>query len=184
MTCIKFIPWNGKDKDYLLIWPIKYPQGCWSYVGKIGGPQLIGLQPPDHRGPNCLGDEGRAIHEIMHALGIFHEQSRADRDRFIKIHWKNILPGFKINFQKQSLKNTTYSFEYDYDSIMHYGKNYFSKGKGNDNPTITSKIVGKKFGQRKTLSKTDCLKINDLYKCLDTAHYKQKYYGICRILGL
>ena len=33
--------------------------------------------------------------------------------------------GYEINFEKQSLENTTYSFEYDYKSIMHYGGNYF-----------------------------------------------------------
>lgn len=57
---------------------------------------MLSLQPPDARGPNCLGNEGRAIHEIMHALGIFHEQSRSDRDRFVKIHKENIVPG--LNF--------------------------------------------------------------------------------------
>lgn len=33
------------------------------------------------------------MHEIMHALGIFHEQSRADRDRFVKVNWENIIKG-------------------------------------------------------------------------------------------
>jgi len=27
LTCIKFVPWTGKEKDYLLIWPVKYPSG-------------------------------------------------------------------------------------------------------------------------------------------------------------
>lgn len=26
MTCIKFRKWNGKEDDFLLIWPIKYPK--------------------------------------------------------------------------------------------------------------------------------------------------------------
>ena len=47
----------------------------------------MSLQPPDATGPNCFGNEGRAIHELMHAIGVFYEQSRADRDRFVKIHW-------------------------------------------------------------------------------------------------
>lgn len=125
MTCIRFVPWNGRSKDFLLIWPIKYPKGCWSYVGKIGGPQIVSLQAPSGGRPNCLGSEGRAIHELMHALGIFHEQSRADRDDFVTVHWQNIEDGYENNFEKQSLKNTTYTFEYDYESIMHYGRNYF-----------------------------------------------------------
>lgn len=183
MTCIKFVPWNGKVKDYLLIWPIKYPKGCWSFVGKFGGPQIVSLQPPDDRSPNCLGNEGRALHEIMHALGLFHEQSRADRDKFVEIHVDNIIPEFKSNFNKQSLDNTTYSFEYDYDSIMHYGKNFFSKGKGF--PTITAKMKGVRLGQRKSLSKTDCLKLNDLYGCLERSVSEQrKYYTLCNVMGL
>jgi hypothetical protein len=27
MTCVQFVPWNGKDKDFLLIWPVKKPKG-------------------------------------------------------------------------------------------------------------------------------------------------------------
>lgn len=183
MTCVKFVPWNGKAKDFLLIWPIKYPKGCWSYVGRFGGTQLISLQPPDDRGPNCLGGEGRAMHELLHALGIFHEQSRADRDKFVKIHLDNVVPAYKSNFDKQSLTNTSYMFEYDYDSIMHYGKYFFSKGKGK--PTITPKYPSSKIGQRKTLSKTDCLKVNQLYGCLDKSrHSQRKYYTLCTFLGL
>jgi len=93
MTCVRFVPWDGKAKDFLLIWPIKYPKGCWSYVGRFGGPQIVSLQPPDSKGPNCLGKEGRSIHELLHALGIFHEQSRADRDKFVQIHIDNVIPG-------------------------------------------------------------------------------------------
>lgn len=92
MTCIRFVPWDGRTKDYLLIWPIKYPKGCWSFVGRFGGAQIVSLQAPDSTGPNCLGTEGRAVHELMHALGIFHEQSRWDRDKFVKIHMDNIIP--------------------------------------------------------------------------------------------
>ncbi|XP_046399504.1 hatching enzyme 1.2-like [Ischnura elegans] len=183
MTCIKFVPWDGKRKDFLLIWPIKFPKGCWSFVGRTGGTQIVSLQPPDRQGPNCLGGPGRAIHELLHALGIFHEQSRADRDKFVKVHFDNIIPQFLVNFDKQSLKNTTYSFEYDYDSIMHYGENFFSKGRGM--PTITPKHPGARLGQRKALSKTDCLKVNELYGCLKkSAADSRRYHTICNVLGL
>ncbi|XP_018332160.1 high choriolytic enzyme 1-like [Agrilus planipennis] len=183
MTCVKFIPWNGKVSDYLLIWPIKYPAGCWSFVGRKGGSQILSLQPPTDRSTNCLGNEGRAIHELMHALGIFHEHSRWDRDRYVKIHPENIVPRYKSNFQKQSPENTSFSFEYDFDSIMHYGKNYFSIGSGK--PTITPKVSGvKKLGQRKGMSVLDCLKLNDLYGCLDNPKTRRKYFSICKFLGI
>lgn len=92
------VEWNREDADFLLIWPIKHPKGCWSYIGKTGGAQIVSLQPPDNSGTNCLGSEGRAIHELLHAVGIFHEQSRYDRDRFVKIHWENIVDGRSEQF--------------------------------------------------------------------------------------
>lgn len=48
---------------------------------------------------------------------------------------------------------------------MHYGSTYFSKQKGK--PTLIAKMKGEKIGQRRALSQTDCLKINELYGCLD-----------------
>nr|CAD7261716.1 unnamed protein product [Timema shepardi]CAD7571830.1 unnamed protein product [Timema californicum] len=52
-------------------------------------------------------------------------------------------------------------------------------------PTITPKHRGVKLGQRKAMSKTDCLKINDLYGCLSKSiAHQRKYYALCNTLGL
>ncbi len=66
---------------------------CWSYIGRRGGRQDLSLRPPDSTSCHCLCDVGRALHEMMHALGFYHEHSRPDRDKFIQIVKKNVKKG-------------------------------------------------------------------------------------------
>ena len=42
---------------------------------------------------DCFGDQSTVFHEIFHKLGLWHEQSRYDRDSYVKIINKNIKPG-------------------------------------------------------------------------------------------
>ena len=61
---------------------------CWSYVGKIGIPkQTVSLGIP-----GCV-HKGIAIHEFMHALGFQHEQSRSDRDDYVRVLRDNLEGG-------------------------------------------------------------------------------------------
>ncbi len=126
--------------------------GCWSYVGMQGGQQDIGLA-------NGCG-LGATIHEIAHALGIWHEQSREDRDRHIKIHWENIESGREHNFNQHITDGDDHG-SYDYESIMHYGATAFSK---NGRPTITTIPPGRAIGQRNILSDGDIATIRTLYQ--------------------
>ena len=79
-TCIRWEPRNTYDGDYVYIGKI---DGCFSDVGRAGGRQEISLAQ------GCL-EYDTAIHELMHAVGFYHEHERWDRDQFIDIQWQNI----------------------------------------------------------------------------------------------
>jgi hypothetical protein len=64
------------------------------------------------------------VHELLHTLGFWHEQSRPDRDTYIEVIEENIEPGFEHNFQIEIESGIVGG--YDFESLMHYGECYFS----------------------------------------------------------
>nr|XP_033339167.1 seminal metalloprotease 1 isoform X2 [Megalopta genalis] len=153
-TCIRFRPYEKTDVDYVAI--EGKTSGCWSLVGRHDRGQVLNLQSP-----GCV-HHGVIVHELMHALGFYHQQSAADRDRWVVINWTNVKPGKEHNFNKYDNRTVTdYGIGYDYASVMHYSSHAFSK---NGEPTITPKKKGAKLGQRKGLSEKDVLKLRAMYE--------------------
>jgi N-acetylneuraminic acid mutarotase len=145
---VNLVPRSGQA-DYLRFVP---STGCSSYVGRIGGVQSV----------NLAGDctTGNTMHEITHALGLYHEQSRCDRNGYVQILYANIQPGFEHNFDSLCL-NATDLFAYAEGSIMHYGPYAFS---ANGQPTIRSlRGLDNLMGQRNGYGTTDVATINQLY---------------------
>ncbi|OWF46035.1 Zinc metalloproteinase nas-33 [Mizuhopecten yessoensis] len=61
-------------------------------------------------------------HEILHAIGLFHEHARPDRDKYVEILLQNAVNTSLINFNRISSRAiNTRGVDYDYLSIMHYG---------------------------------------------------------------
>lgn len=162
-TCLRFVPYDYTQRNYILF---GNKDGCSSMVGMryhSSGPQALSL------GEGC-DFVGTIIHELMHAIGFFHEQSRPDRDKFVKIYWENILQGFSEQFDKYSWRTIDdLGKDYDYESIMHYDRRAFTK---NGSPTIVNIYnEAMEFGNKeKRLSKRDIIEINTLYDCHTTTH--------------
>ncbi|KQM76278.1 hypothetical protein ASE74_19700 [Pedobacter sp. Leaf216] len=112
---------------------------------------------------------GILMHEVMHSLGVMHEQCRPDRDQYVIINYGNIQSGLEYNF------NTDPNFgghgPFDFQSVMLYGAYSFSS---NGNPTIT-RLDGSTFnGQR------DALSIGDI-EGLKALYFPTDYSGVYKI---
>jgi meprin B len=63
----------------------------------------------------CL-DTPTIEHEFLHAIGVFHEQNRPDRKKYVTIIKGNIIAKYQPNFDKFNLD--TYGTPYDYKSVI------------------------------------------------------------------
>ena len=130
--------------------------GCWSYVGRQGGKQTLGVY---FAYGQQLCSDGAVIHELGHSIGLWHEQGREDRDAYVTIHWENIQDGYAYAFD-QHITDGDDVGPYDYASIMHYGETAFSK---NGQKTITPNDPNARIGLRDGLSPGDIAALNSLY---------------------
>jgi hypothetical protein len=148
---IKLQPRNGEG-NYVHFANTTSSGTCSSYIGNV----RIGAQPVTV-GSNC--STGNVIHEIGHAIGLYHEHTREDRNTFVKINFANIDSTKTHNFD-QAISTSDDLGAYDYGSIMHYPAYAFSI---NGQPTIETIPAGISIGQRSTLSSGDIAGVKMMY---------------------
>ncbi|XP_050503213.1 hatching enzyme 1.2-like [Diabrotica virgifera virgifera] len=161
-TCIKFVPRTNED-HYVQINNF-VPEKCFSNVGKQ--PLAINVI---NLSEDCFYGVGVVIHELMHTVGFYQEQTRFDRDHYVTINYNNIEQGTENNFRRKH--GAMYNLPYDYDSVMHYSPYTFSihgTGGGQRFMTIVPKNLSMnwhRLGQYRGFSKLDITKINIMCNC-------------------
>lgn len=157
VTAVNFVERATGDHIHFI-----HGSGNYSTIGRKGGSQDISIQ----KGQSPAYLKGIIIHEVCHALGLFHEQSRSDRDKYIDILWDNIQYGKEHNFK-------TYEdlgllgrdvVEFNLESIMMYGPTSFGKVVSNvQQPTIRKKDGSSYSIQRSYLAQSDIDAIQAIY---------------------
>ncbi|XP_055335913.1 zinc metalloproteinase nas-14-like isoform X2 [Paramacrobiotus metropolitanus] len=155
-NCLNF-KIRSDEKEYIGFFP---GRGCNSQVGRVPGSVThIKL------GSRCMA-EGIILHEILHALGFYHEQNRPDRDDYVQVFVDHIQPGM-YNMNYRILPNmSTHGVQYDFDSILHYSPFEFAISR--KRPAMLPRFgKDKMIGQRRRLSSQDETKIKKAYGCID-----------------
>ena len=165
-TCLRFTT-RDAESDY-----VEYnneKRACSSFIGRQGGNQTINVFI------DSLGycSFGSVVHEVGHAIGFWHEQSRPDRDSYVRINVGNVTEGKEHNFMKRSSSQVnSLGVVYDYGSIMHYSKTAFVRDDCDGcqsievNNTAVYRAQGSPtIGQRNGLSTKDVQQANLLYSC-------------------
>ncbi len=158
LTPVSFVPLaslgGSSNPDSIIFEPGN--DNCYSSLGRMGGPQPIRLAP------GCGKQE--IIHEVMHALGFVHEQSRSDRDTYVQVLWDNIEDKFKPQFEKvpEVWMEAMRGSSFDYRSVLMYRPDTFASHPGQLTlqSTGTSQIAPVTEG----LSEGDILRLKRLFR--------------------
>jgi hypothetical protein len=168
---INFVYSTVGDRVVVKTIPANDPRGGASFVGRLGGAQDIVFQA-DAQLPTVL-------HEFGHALGLWHEQGRADRNSYIRLLENNILIEQLSQYRLIDDPDIGHpDGPYDFYSIMHYRAfgSSFAKKDAAGVSLQTFELVNPnsgidltKVGNATELSPGDVLAVANLYDAPVTA---------------
>ncbi|KJH46608.1 astacin [Dictyocaulus viviparus] len=177
-TCIDFRP---RTNEQQFVEFIGNDEGCWSTVGKddsfgrqvvsIGvGCEHVGLDNSFYNNFEEAHQKriefGVTSHELAHSLGLFHEQSRYDRDATVLFNKNVVSPALFFNFAKIGPKElSTYQLPYDVGSVMHYTPTEFSSDSAVPALLTVDPLLQQTMGQMEGPSFLDVMIMNLHYNC-------------------
>ncbi|XP_040575783.1 low choriolytic enzyme [Lepeophtheirus salmonis] len=187
-TCVKWVPRSGQ-KNYVTINPRE--KGCFAVMGYNRNRGVHNLNLQRNNGYTTCMSMRIAAHEMLHILGFAHEQTRPDRDQFVRIYWSrikrssisNYFRAIDINSRERppvcdpmstqasfdncysGFKTRTFGLDYDYGSIMHYGLKDFTTTTQDTMRVLKPVPPGIVIGKAEAMTKLDALKVQARYDC-------------------
>lgn len=137
---IQWVPWNPQapqSPNYVDI-----DLSGDDYSGPCEASEGYEAIPAQPMGGSFLCTEGTILHEMGHVIGLWHEQSRSDRDTYVSVNYQNLIKGSRFNFDivQDNVQNLTF---YDYASLMQYPAFSFTRNGG---PAIETIPAGMPVG--------------------------------------
>ncbi|KAL7686007.1 putative peptidase, metallopeptidase, metallopeptidase, catalytic domain superfamily [Plasmopara halstedii] len=179
-----------RNHDYVVVQSVE--SSCYSFVGRIGGPQRLGISA------DC--GLGNIVHVLLHAVGLRHAIDRVDRDEHVRIAWECIPESKRSYFVVEEMSMTPISHReedhileppsYDLFSIMQHPIDAFvhsdmDESKPHWCPSVVPLVADKderldlmkEMGQRDRMTITDVNSVWALYPGLKKKHQKRQNAG-------
>ena len=150
---IQFVAYTTQT-DYVSFYfdPNNFSGECEAIVGRAGGEQQVG--------GSAACTVATILHEMGHTVGLWHEQSRPDRNTYVSVNYGNLIKGSISNFNQIYDNAQTFGTYFDYASIMEYPAFSFSRNGG---PAIESIPAGIPLSNQTGYTAADVDGINRLY---------------------
>lgn len=124
----------------------------YSYVGMIQGTQNLSIGM-------FSGTTGTVLHELGHAVGLYHEHTKKNRDNYINVNLDNLAAADRADFSVDPYQ--IYDNPFDFGSIMLYSS---TAGSINASPVLTRKDGTTWIAQREKLSAGDFNMLKTFYQ--------------------
>ena len=122
---LQWVPWqSGDGPNYVDI-----NLSSTDFSGQCEAAEGYEAVPAQPMAGSALCSVTTILHEMGHVIGLWHEQSRPDRDNYIAVNYNNVIKGSWSNYDLLT-QNAQILGLYDYASVMQYPPYSFSRNGG------------------------------------------------------